>query len=237
MPSIPPPRAIAVTIYQYERQFSERSGPLWDYFASRIPALYNEAGGALERQRTLRSDGSDSLICVIVALLRSMDLRSGFLGRPPIEPGDPWHRRSVGELFGFAFGKAIPGALSQRRIERWIRALKTLGVLTTRELKRETERGVRSVTAVRHLTDRLFELCGTIGQLGRERRQSAELARAQRQARAAGLTMNPRAQECGPEGYRRGEPARPNVGTASARAGPEPAGELSKRIKSSLRRP
>jgi hypothetical protein len=234
----PPPRALAVTIARYREDFETRSGPLWDYFAARVPALYD--GG--DRRRSLRSDGADSLLCLIVALLQSMDVRSGFLGRPPIEQGGKWHRRSVLELFGFAYGKPVSGALSVRRIERWIRALKALGILTTRELKHHLGDRVRSVTAIRHVTDRLFELAGTIGQLARERRETAERARAERQARSAANAsdsrMDRRGEDQGPDGYRRSDPppARPSVGTAP-RAGPSSAAELLGRITSPLRRP
>ena len=231
-----PPRAIALTIDRYQREFTERRGPLWDYFAGRCPAVYEE-GGDFSRQRSLRSDGGDSLLCVIVALLRSMDLRSGFLGRPPIEDGARWHRRSVLELFGFAYGKPVPGALSTRRIERWIRALKALGILTTRELKRQAGDQVRSVTAIRHVTDRLFELAGTIGQLARERRETAERARAERQARSVErnrMDGRPAAEGAALSGLadrREGQLSRPHP-----RAGPSSAAELLGRITSPLRR-
>lgn len=231
---VPPPRALAVTIARYREDFEARRGPLWDYFAARVPALYDGAGAPGDRRRALRSDGGDSLLCVIVALLQSMDLRSGFLGRPPIEQGAPWHRRSVLELFGFAYGKPVPGALSTRRIERWIRALKALGILTSRELKYHVGDRVRSVTAIRHVTDRLFELAGTVGQLARERREAAERARAERQARAAELTRMDRPGNTS-------EPLFDDSGVATAagvagasrvqsRAGPEPAAEILGRI-------
>jgi len=166
---------------RYTREFESRSGPLWDYFASRIPAFYDGEGAALDRQRGLRSDGADSLLCVIVALLQSMDIRRGFLGRPPLQPGGRWHRRGVRELFGFAFGKPVPGALSIRRMERWLRALASLKVITTQQMRVDSPRGVKSQTAIRHVTDQLFRLAGTFGQLAKERRaewQAAERERA-----------------------------------------------------------
>jgi hypothetical protein len=116
-----------------------------------------------------------------VALLSSMDIRRGFLGRPPLQPGARWHRRGVRELFGFAFGKPVFGALSIRRIERWLRALASLKVLTTQQMRVISPRGYESKTAIRHVTDQLFRLAGTYGQLAKERRaawQAAERERA-----------------------------------------------------------
>jgi hypothetical protein len=171
-----PPRVLASTITRYCKEFEARRGPLWDYFASRCPALYDAEGAALDRQRGLRSDGADSLLCIIVALLRSMDIRRGFLGRPPLQEGAKWHRRSVRELFGFAFGKPVRGALSIRRMERWLRALTSLKVLTTTQFRVLTPRGFESETAIRHVTDELFKLAGTFGQLARERREAFQAA-------------------------------------------------------------
>ena len=176
----PPPRVLATTISRYCKEFETRRGPLWDYFSARIPALYDAQGAALDRQRGLRSDGADSLLCVIVALLSSMDIRRGFLGRPPIEEEGRWHRRSVLELFGFAFGKPIRGALSLRRIERWLRALTSMKVITTTQMRVKTADGFESKTAIRHVTDQLFRLAGTHGQLAKERRERWESAQRER---------------------------------------------------------
>lgn len=176
----PPPRVLATTIARYCKEFESRSGPLWDYFAQRIPSLYDEQGAAIDRQRSLRSDGADSLLCVIVALLSSMDIRRGFLGRPPIEEEGRWHRRSVLELFGFAFGKPIRGALSLRRIERWLRALAAMKVITTVQVRVKTAGGFESQTAIRHVTDQLFRLAGTFGLLAKERHERWQAAQRER---------------------------------------------------------
>jgi hypothetical protein len=176
----PPPRVLAATIARFCKEFAARSGPLWDYFSARIPSLYDAQGAALDRERGLRSDGADSLLCVIVALLSSMDIRRGFLGRPPIEDEGRWHRRSVLELFGFAFGKPIRGALSLRRIERWLRALTCMNVITTTQMRVKTGDGFESKTAIRHVTDQLFKLAGTYGQLAKERRERFQAAERER---------------------------------------------------------
>lgn len=176
----PPPRVLSATIARYCKEFESRRGPLWDYFSARIPALYDDRGAAVDRQRGLRSDGADSLLCVIVALLSSMDIRRGFLGRPPIEDEGKWHRRSVLELFGFAFGKPVRGALSLRRIERWLRALTSMQVITTTQMRVKTADGFESKTAIRHVTDQLFRLAGTFGQLAKERRERFQAAERER---------------------------------------------------------
>lgn len=190
-PGRPPPRTITVTIARYREQFEQRRGPLWDYFRDRTPALYDDQGGPGDRRRGLRTDGADSLLCVIVTLLSCMDVRRGFVGRPPADGEGRWHRRTVRELFGFAFGQAVPGALSIRRLERCLRALKSLGVLTTQQVRTKTARGFESLAAVRHVTDELFRLAGTARELARERREAfaaaARARRAQNSPRAAGI--------------------------------------------------
>lgn len=231
----PPPRALAVTIARYREDFELRRGPLWDYFAARVPALY-ASGRPGDRRRSLRTDGADSLLCVIVALLQSMDIRRGFLGRPPLEAGGLWHRRSMLELFGFAFGKAVPGALSPRRMERWLRALKALGILTTHQIRHKAARGgFESKTAIRHVTDRLFELAGTVGQLAKERREAWERVRAQRAAlRIENMYLDLRGTEPAPAAPVT-RPGAPPAG--KVRAGPpRSAAELLGRIRSPQRR-
>ena len=216
----PPPRVLSTTIARYCREFESRRGPLWDYFSARIPALYDGEGAALDRQRGLRSDGADSLLCVIVALLRSMDIRRGFLGRPPLEPGARWHRRGVRELFGFAFGKPVRGALSIRRIERWLRALASLKVLTTYQLRMKSLRGFESKTAIRHVTDQLFRLAGTHGQLAKERREAWQAADRERAAhRIESIRIDQKSAGEGP-----GPASSPSVlkpASPPARAGPQ----------------
>lgn len=191
-----PPRVLAMAIGRYCLEFESRRGPIWDYFAGRCPAVY-EADGDFARQRALRSDGGDSLLCVIVALLSSMDLRRGFVGRPPVSAGGLWHRRGVRELFGFAFGKPVPGALSIRRIERWLRALKALGIITTHQLRVKTARGYESITAVRHVTNELFRLAGLQNQLAKERREAFDRDRV-----AGSLPASPRIGDTMPPGVR-----------------------------------
>ncbi|HZT04333.1 MAG TPA: hypothetical protein VFA39_18950 [Steroidobacteraceae bacterium] len=230
----PPPRVLSMAIGRYCLEFESRRGPIWDYFAARVPALYNADGRAGDRRRSLRSDGGDSLLCVIVALLSSMDLRRGFVGRPPVEQGGLWHRRGVRELFGFAFGKPVPGALSIRRIERWLRALTALGILTTNQLRVKTARGYESKTAIRHVSDELFRLAGMREQLARERREAFQRAEA---ARAARSIERMRVDGQTPSGtaptVKDGGPAEAGQ---SARAGPTAVRELIQRIRPSRRR-
>lgn len=221
-----PPRVLATTITRYCKEFEARRGPLWDYFASRVPALYDAEGAALDRQRGLRSDGGDSLLCVIVALLRSMDIRRGFLGRPPIQQGARWHRRSVRELFGFAFGKPVRGALSIRRMERWLRALSALKILTTAQFRVLTPRGFESENAIRHVTDELFKLAGTFGQLAKERRaawQAAERERVRHRVEAVRVDHKKGAPAPGPVSAGGTRPSTPGEARAppNSRAGPE----------------
>jgi hypothetical protein len=99
---------------------------------------------------------------------QSMDIRRG-IPRPATDRGRgaKWHRRSVRELFGFAFGKPIPWRSQLRRIERWLRALTSMKVMTTTQMRVKTAGGFESKTAIRHVTDQLFKLAGTFGQLAK----------------------------------------------------------------------
>lgn len=224
---------LATTIARYCREFEARSGPLWDYFAARVPALYDGEGAALDRQRGLRSDGGDSLLCVIVALLSSMDIRRGFLGRPPVQPGGRWHRRGVRELFGFAFGKPVRGALSIRRVERWLRALTALKVLTTQQMRVNSSRGFESKTAIRHVTDQLFRLAGTYGQLAKERRAAWQASERERAAlRIESVRIDQKS--AGSKPAASGSVIKP--ATPPARAGPQALRDLMKTLVSSNRR-
>lgn len=223
----PPPRVLSTTIARYCKEFESRRGPLWDYFSARIPALYDDRGAALDRQRGLRSDGADSLLCVIVALLSSMDIRRGFLGRPPIEDEGRWHRRSVLELFGFAFGKPVRGALSLRRLERWLRALASMQVITTSQIRVKTAGGFESQTAIRHITDQLFRLAGTFGLLAKERRERFQAAERERAThRVESVRLPERETTAQMNGHRHMAPAvpsKPGSPAPPSRAGPTAA--------------
>ncbi len=241
-PGAPLPRVLAVTIARYLEQFERRCGPVWDWFRDRSPALYDDEGRVGDRRRGLRTDGADSLLCVIVTLLSSMDVRQGFLGRPPAGGEGKWHRRSVSELFGFAFGEAVPGQLSQRRIERHLRALAALGVLQTHQVRTRTVRGFESKTAIRHVTDHLFRLAGTLGQLAKERREAFQRAAAERAAAAEArrievIRMDQRRAASSGAGSR---PARSNSTVTSGRSSgagpPASAADLVGRVITPLRR-
>lgn len=236
-PGAPPPRVLAITIARYREQFERRRGPLWEYLRARTPAMFEADGSPGERSRALRTDGADSLLCVIVTLLSCMDIRRGFLARPPAEPGQRWHRRSVRELFGFAFGDEVPGMLSQRRIERHLRSLAAMGVLKTYQVRRKTARGFESQTAIRHMTDHLFRLAGTLGQLAKERREAWQRAAAERRAhRVESIRMDQReATPLGAPGVMTGNRSTVTAGR-QPRAGPSPAADLLGRIIAPLRR-
>lgn len=182
-PGAPLPRVLAITVDRYKTQFTARRGPLWDYFRDKIPAIYDDAGAHGARRRGLRTDGADSFLCTVVGLLSNCDLRRGFVGRPPAEAGGKWHRRSVRELFRLTFGEPVKGALGVRRLERWLRSLKVLGIVTTQQLRAKSARGYESVTAIRHVTDELFRLAGTLPQLMKERREAFQRAAAVRAGR------------------------------------------------------
>lgn len=214
----PPPRAIAVTIERYRRELEGRRGPLWDWCAKHIPAVYGE--GAPGRLRALRTDGADTLACTIVTLLSCMDLTRGFVARPPVEGERRWHRRSVRELFGFAFGAPVPGHLSQRRLERALRALSSIGAIATHQVRTKDSSGYRSQPAVRFVTDRLFRLAGTHNLLARERREAFQRAAAARSGAAAARALDPARPDSSRINHTRVDPLEAARAATLARAGP-----------------
>lgn len=221
------PGVLAATISRYRDQLSARRGPIFDYLSKHTPACYDGS----DRRRGLRSDGSDSLLCLILTLLECSDIRTGFIGRPPaVRPG-PWHRRTVAELGRFSFGSPIAGVISQRRTERHLRALVAIGALRSRQVNRPGPCSrPEGEPAVRHLTEHLFRIAGTLERLRLERRRAFEEA-ARPPARPVQLPRRPPGAQAPAD-----PPADPPA--AGARAGPpRELRELVDRLKTRLSRP
>lgn len=222
---------LASTIARYRQQLGERRGPIFDYFAKYAPACYDDAGAPGARRRSLRSDGSDSMLCLIVTLLECCDIRTGFIGRPPaVRPGY-WHRRTVAELSRFAFGAPIAGVISQRRTERHMRSLVAIGALRSRPINRRGATRPEGEPAVRHVTEHLFRIAGTLERLRLERRRAFEEA-GRPVARPAPAIAG--AESAPPHG----STVFPPPDRPESRAGPpRELRELVDRLKTRLRRP
>lgn len=223
-PGRAPPRVITVTIERYRRDFEARRGPLWDWAARHVPAVYEPDAPA--RVRALRTDGADTLLCAIVTLLSCMDLTRGFLARPPAPGEQRWHRRSVRELFGFAFGAPVPGRLSPRRLERALRALGAIGAIASHQVRLKGPAGYQSQPALRFVTDKLFRLAGTAGLLAQERREAYQRAAAARSGASAARRIETIRLDPAQPGSSMLNPTRADPPAGRARAGPRPAADL-----------
>lgn len=226
-PGRPAPGVLAATAARYREQLTSRRGPIFDYLAAHVPAVYDDQGAPGARRRSLRSDGSDSLLCLIVTLLECSDIRTGFIGRPPVMRPGRWHRRTVAELGRFAYGGPIRGVISQRRTERHLRALVAIGALRSRQVNRPGASRPEGEAAVRHLTEHLFRIAGTLERLRLERRRAFE-----EQSRPAARPASPPAiAPALPQGISASSPP------AGARAGPpRELRELVEGLKTRLRR-
>ena len=127
---------------------------------------------ALNRVRSLRSDGAESLLAMIVAMLYLADVRTGFIGKPRAERG-PWQRYTLHDLAQLAYGAQAEADL--RRARRSLDMLVSLGwAFPTKQVRRYVDAGTfRSEPAVRRLNlHRLCEMTGTRWLLSRDRKHA-----------------------------------------------------------------
>lgn len=119
-----PPEVLRVTEYQLVQALESRQGMLWANIRRRAIVAGYEWARAGHRIRTLRRDGTASLLAMLVALLHCSDIRTGFIGRPR-EGGGPWHRYTVEDLAFFAYG--VKDVAAQRMARRAIDVIINLG--------------------------------------------------------------------------------------------------------------
>lgn len=209
------PRPFETAVKRLEEHWKDFSSTLWAYIAEHAP-VYGPGGDLLERDRELREDGARNL-CTLLQTAVMNASAAGFLGSP--ERGH-WKRLSVGLLDIRAFGERVENERSLRRTERWLRALKHMGLITIREIRIKRRKGFESVVAVKHLTEKFWRLIGLWNQLEAEQqRQKAEADKAKKRedARNRGHVVKPITVHDGDR--RRGPEAPP---TAPAAKPPDP---------------
>jgi hypothetical protein len=166
------PAVLLATIQKLQDAITTRQGPLWEWLCANIPASYDEDGNPNPRRRRLRAaDGAVNFAAVVCKLLEMAELGHGLIAKPGVATGESYHRYDVATINRWSYGDPIPQELSLARTERWLRALSAMGWIQTRQLRVAGSNGYRSVVAVRHLSDRLFKIVGTYGDLKRARRQ------------------------------------------------------------------
>ena len=163
------PSVIDTTRAELVRALEERKGALW----WRVARVALVAGYAIDkasrRDRTLRRDGAESLLAMIVALIYCSDIRTGFVGRHN-PAGGRWLRYKVRDLCQFASG--AQGEAELRRGRRSLDVIIGLGwMMPTAQVRRHQPDGsYKSEPGVRHLNwSRLTQMCGTSELLRRDR--------------------------------------------------------------------
>lgn len=186
------PEVLRNTEYELVQALERRQGQLWSRISREaIVAGYawtNTDGAkgpprcAQHRVRTLRSDGAESLLAMLVALLYSTDLRTGFVGRPR-KGGGPWHRYTLEDLALFAYQAKDEGSV--RKARRALDVLINLGFAhPTIQVNRYDEEThvVRGEPAVRRLNwELLCKLANTTWYLNKAQEHAAAKARAARE--------------------------------------------------------
>lgn len=159
------PDVLQATAHQLVRCLEHRSGIAWFRICRDVLVAGYAISRAGERVRALRSDGAESLLAMSVALLYLSDIRTGYVGKPPLGGAGKWHRYSLADLAQLAFGAQAEADI--RRARRAIDMMIGLGwAFPTKQVRRHSvdAQGAdlyRSEPAVRRLN--LTKLCGIMG--------------------------------------------------------------------------
>ena len=163
------PSVIDATRAELVRALEERKGGLW-WRVARVALIAGYAiDKAAKRDRTLRRDGAESLLAMIVALLYCSDIRTGFVGRHN-PGGGRWLRYKLRDLCQLAYG--AQGEAELRRGRRSLDVIIGLGwMMPTAQVRRHQPDGsYKSEPGVRHLNwSRLARMCGTSELLRQDR--------------------------------------------------------------------
>jgi hypothetical protein len=147
----------------------ERKGALWWRVARVALVAGYSIDKAARRDRTLRRDGAESLLAMIVALIYCSDIRTGFVGRHN-PAGGRWLRYKLRDLCQLAYG--AQGEAELRRGRRSLDVIIGLGwMMPTAQVRRHQPDGsFKSEPGVRHLNwSRIAQMCGTSELLRRDR--------------------------------------------------------------------
>lgn len=187
------PGVIDATRAELVRCIEQRSGHVWARIKHRVAVSGYTLDRANERIRALRSDGAESLLAMVVALLYMSDVRTGFVGKPRAG-GGRWQRYSLRDIAQLAYG--AQGDADVRRASRALSSMVSLGwAIPTKQVRRMTaESTFRSEPGVRWINlKRICEMAGTSWLLKRDRvhldqkygsqTASFEEARARREAK------------------------------------------------------
>jgi hypothetical protein len=166
------PGVIDATRNELVRCLEQRRGSVWLRISRYVAVAGYPADRALNRVRSLRSDGAESLLAMIVAMLYLADVRTGFIGKPRAERG-PWQRYTLHDLAQLAYGAQAEADL--RRARRSLDMLVSLGwAFPTKQVRRYVDPTTfRSEPAVRRLNlHRLCKMTGTSWLLTRDRQHA-----------------------------------------------------------------
>ncbi|WP_333673586.1 hypothetical protein [Elioraea tepidiphila] len=164
-------------------------GPLYHRLADAVIVAGYSGERIVDRVRAWRADGAESVVAVLMALIRSSDIRSGLVGRP--RPMAPWQRFTVRDLAQFALGAQDRAAIATTG--RALRLLAHLGLVRCTEIAVPIGGGeFRAEPGIRRLNwNRLAEMLGLGWLLARDRaaldrRHGAERSASLPQPRASG---------------------------------------------------
>lgn len=166
------PGVLDATRAELVRGLEHRHGSIWFRVRRAVIVAGYPVPRALDRVRSLRADGAESLLAMAVALLYLADVRTGFIGKPPAG-GGRWHRYTLADLAQLAFG--AQGEADLRRARRALDMMVSLGwAFPTKQVRRYAgEHTWRSEAAVRRLNlARLCEMAGTTWLLARDRQHA-----------------------------------------------------------------
>lgn len=165
------PPVIDATASALVRGLEQRLGGLYHRLSRHTVIAGYSRGREREqgRRRRWRSDGVESVLGMLVALVYSADVRSGYIGRPR-KGGPGWERYGIEDLARFAYGSVDDATL--KRASRALFVISGLGVLATSAQPRTTlpTGEVRGEFSHRKLVwERLCDLCGTTWLLRKDR--------------------------------------------------------------------
>lgn len=167
------PGVLDATRAELVRGLEHRHGSIWLRIRRAVIVAGYPLARALDRVRSLRADGAESLLAMTVALLYLADVRTGFIGKPPEGGNGRWHRYTLADLAQLAFGAQKPADL--RRARRALDMMVSLGwAFPTKQVRRYAgEDTWRSEAGVRRLNlARLCDMAGTAWLLARDRQHA-----------------------------------------------------------------
>ncbi len=166
------PGVIDATRYELVRSLEQRHGAIWTRIKDQVHVAGYTIERARERVRAFRSDGAESLLAMVVALLYMTDVRTGFVGKPRVG-GGRWQRYTLRDLAQLAYG--AQGERDVRRASRAIAVMVSIGwAYPTQQVRRYAgDASFRSEPGVRRLNlRRICEMTGTTWLLERDRRHA-----------------------------------------------------------------